>query len=144
MGQIFTSIWGRLLGSGQDMKMLMLGLDAAGKTTILYKLHLGDVVQSIPTVGFNVEEIHYKNINFHVWDIGGQSLIRNLWRHYYNNTQGVIFVVDSSDHERLDLCREELWGLINDEELKDACILVYANKMDLPNAKSIPEITDAL
>ena len=73
-----------------------VGLDAAGKTTILYKLKLGEVVTTIPTIGFNVETVEYKNISFTVWDVGGQDKIRPLWRHYYQNTQGIIFVVDST------------------------------------------------
>merc|ERR1719281_2296555 len=84
------------------MRILMVGLDAAGKTTILYKLKLGEVVTTIPTIGFNVETVEYKNISFTVWDVGGQDKIRPLWRHYYQNTQGIIFVVDSNDKERVD------------------------------------------
>jgi len=65
------------------MRALMLGLDAAGKTTILYKLKLGEIISSVPTIGFNVETVEYKNIKFTVWDVGGQEKIRLLWRHYY-------------------------------------------------------------
>jgi small GTP-binding protein len=71
----------------KEMRILMVGLDAAGKTTILYKLKLGEVVTTIPTIGFNVETVEYKNISFTVWDVGGQDKIRPLWRHYYQNTQ---------------------------------------------------------
>jgi small GTP-binding protein len=92
----------------KEMRILMLGLDAAGKTTILYKLKLGEVVSSVPTIGFNVETVEYKNIKFTVWDVGGQDKIRLLWRHYYQNTQGLIFVVDSADKERVGLAKEEL------------------------------------
>ena len=106
----------------------MVGLDAAGKTTILYKIKFGDVVTPIPTIWFNVEKVTYKNISFHVWDVGGQDKIRTLWRHYYTNTQGIIFVVDSNDRDRIDDARDELHKMINDEELKDAIVLVYANK----------------
>merc|ERR1711976_726432 len=127
MGLAFTKIWARLVGK-TEMRILMVGLDAAGKTTILYKLKLGEVVTAIPTIGFNVEEVSYKNISFHVWDVGGQDKIRTLWRHYYTNTQGIIFVVDSNDRDRIDDAREELHKMINDEELKDAIVLVYANK----------------
>jgi small GTP-binding protein len=73
----------------------MLGLDAAGKTTILYKLKLNQSVTTIPTVGFNVETVTYKNVKFNVWDVGGQDKIRPLWRHYYTGTQGLVFVIDS-------------------------------------------------
>ncbi|PWA57914.1 hypothetical protein CTI12_AA405170 [Artemisia annua] len=70
------------------MRILMVGLDAAGKTTILYKLKLGEIITTIPTIGFNVETVEYKNISFTVWDVGGQDKIRPLWRHYFQNTQG--------------------------------------------------------
>ncbi|WP_411025175.1 ADP-ribosylation factor-like protein, partial [Salmonella sp. s54836] len=92
----------------KEMRILMLGLDAAGKTTILYKLKLGQSVTTIPTVGFNVETVNYKKIKFNVWDVGGQDKIRPLWRHYYTGTQGLIFVVDSADRERVDEARVEL------------------------------------
>ena len=84
----------------------MLGLDGAGKTTILYSLKLGETINTIPTIGFNVEELNYKTIKFMVWDVGGQEKLRNLWTHYYDKCRGLIFVVDSSDHERVELARE--------------------------------------
>jgi len=101
MGLTFSKFWSRMFGK-KEMRILMVGLDAAGKTTILYKLKLGEVVTTIPTIGFNVETVEYKNISFTVWDVGGQDKIRPLWRHYYQNTQGVIFVVDSNDRDRID------------------------------------------
>ena len=107
MGLAFTKLWQRMLGS-KEMRILMVGLDAAGKTTILYKLKLGEVVTTIPTIGFNVETVEYKNISFTVWDVGGQDKIRPLWRHYYQGTQGLIFVVDSNDRDRAEDAREEL------------------------------------
>ena len=88
--------------NSSDITMIPVGLDAAGKTTILYKLKLGEIVTTIPTIGFNVETVEYKNISFTVWDVGGQDKIRPLWRHYFQNTQGLIFVVDSNDRERID------------------------------------------
>merc|ERR1712190_589882 len=111
MGLAFTKLWQRMLGS-QEMRILMVGLGAAGKTTILYKLKLGEVVNTTPTIGFNVETVEYKNISFNVWDVGGQDKIRLLWRHYYQNTQGLIFVVDSNDRERIDENREELHKML--------------------------------
>lgn len=100
MGMFFTKLFDRL-SSKKESRILMVGLDAAGKTTILYKLKLGEVVTTIPTIGFNVETVDYKNISFTVWDVGGQDKIRPLWRHYYQNTQGIIFVVDSNDRDRV-------------------------------------------
>ncbi|TKA52169.1 ADP-ribosylation factor 6 [Rhodotorula sp. CCFEE 5036] len=113
----------------------MLGLDAAGKTTILYKLKLNQSVTTIPTVGFNVETVTYKNVKFNVWDVGGQDKIRPLWRHYYTGTQGLVFVVDSQDRARIDEAREELHKILNDREMRDCFLLVFANKQDMPNEK---------
>eukprot|EP00747_Dinoflagellata_sp_TGD_P060498 gnl/TRDRNA2_/TRDRNA2_152051_c0_seq1.p1 gnl/TRDRNA2_/TRDRNA2_152051_c0~~gnl/TRDRNA2_/TRDRNA2_152051_c0_seq1.p1 ORF type:complete len:181 (-),score=49.31 gnl/TRDRNA2_/TRDRNA2_152051_c0_seq1:377-919(-) len=143
MGLSFSSIWSRFAGL-QEAKLMMVGLDAAGKTTILYKLKLGEVVTTIPTVGFNVEQVEYKNIRMTVWDIGGQDKIRKLWRYYYTGVQGVIFVVDSSDIDRMEDAREELHKVANAEELRDASVLVYANKQDLPGALSASELVDKL
>merc|ERR1712032_710565 len=142
-----------LLGAKEEKRILMVGLDAAGKTTILYKLKLGDVITTIPTIGFNVETVEYKNIEFTVWDIGGQHLIRPLWRHYYKGSEAVIFVVDSNDRERIDdnglnsnddNVRDQLHSMLADEELNGAALLVFANKQDLPNAMSVDEITQRL
>ena len=123
----------------------MLGLDAAGKTTALYKLKLGDTVHTIPTIGFNVEEVQYKKINFTVWDVGGQEKIRPLWRHYYQNVNGLIYLVDSSDIDRLEEARDELHAIIQDPSFpKDASVLVWANKQDLKNALSPHDIVNHL
>lgn len=161
MGLSFSRIWERMFGK-KEMRILMVGLDAAGKvcqllsrcnlfmtplfiqTTILYKLKLGEVVTTIPTIGFNVETVEYKNISFTVWDVGGQDKIRPLWRHYYQNTQGLIFVVDSNDRDRIDAARDELHRMLNEDELRDSILLVFANKQDLPNAMSAAEMTDKL
>ncbi|KAG8036975.1 hypothetical protein G9C98_004297 [Cotesia typhae] len=97
MGKLLSKIFGN-----KEMRILMLGLDAAGKTTILYKLKFGQSVTTIPTVGFNVETVTYRNVKFNVWDVGGQDKIRPLWRHYYTGTQGLIFVVDCADRDRID------------------------------------------
>merc|ERR1712216_833189 len=139
----FQSVFKRLF-SKQEMRILMVGLDAAGKTTVLYKLKLGEVVTTIPTIGFNVETVEYKNINFTVWDVGGQDKIRKLWRYYYQGTQGLIFVVDSNDRDRVEDAREELSKMLNEDEMKDAALLVFANKQDLPNAMPAAEVTEKL
>ncbi|KAB5555949.1 hypothetical protein DKX38_006858 [Salix brachista] len=302
MGLSFTKLFSRLFAK-REMRILMVGLDAAGKTTILYKLKLGEIVTTIPTIGFNVETVEYKNISFTVWDVGGQDKdfdiiwgdwramilndgellnlnldqasgsgfqskneylfgrlicdsrlslailqalfyvdgspirefknmesigvpfpryqpmriystlwnaddwatrgglvktdwsqapftasytsfnasnacvwingasscdsnnfsppawlsedldstnldklqwIRPLWRHYFQNTQGLIFVVDSNDRDRVVEARDELHRMLNEDELRDAVLLVFANKQDLPNAMNAAEITDKL
>eukprot|EP00932_Pfiesteria_piscicida_P010298 SRR837773.21200.p2 GENE.SRR837773.21200~~SRR837773.21200.p2 ORF type:complete len:183 (-),score=77.23 SRR837773.21200:61-609(-) len=143
MGLAFTKIWQRMVGK-TEMRILMVGLDAAGKTTILYKLKLGEVVTTIPTIGFNVETVEYKNLSFTVWDVGGQDKIRPLWRHYYQGTNGLIYVVDSNDRDRVEDAREELNKMLNEDEMRDAVLLVFANKQDLPNAMTAAEVTEKL
>jgi len=146
MGGFFSK-----MAKKKELRILMVGLDAAGKTTILYKLKLGEVVTTIPTIGFNVETVEYKKCRFTVWDVGGQDKIRPLWRHYYQNAQGLIFVVDSADRDRIDSnkdyehsAKEELHRLLAEEELKDAALLVFANKQDLPKAMKVQEVTERL
>ncbi|CAH3194480.1 unnamed protein product [Porites evermanni] len=143
MGGVFAKLFSGLFGK-KEMRILMVGLDAAGKTTILYKLKLGEIVTTIPTIGFNVETVEYKNISFTVWDVGGQDKIRPLWRHYFQNTQGLIFVVDSNDRERATEAKDELVKMLSEDELRDAVVLVFANKQDLPNAMNAAEVTDKL
>ncbi|KAM1509634.1 hypothetical protein ACFX10_018768 [Malus domestica] len=126
------------------MRILMAGLDAAGKTTILYKLKLGEVVSTIPTIGFNVETVEYKNVSFTVWDVGGQDKIRPLWSYDFQKTQGLIFVLDSNDRDKVSEARDELHRMLSEDELRDATLLVFANKQDLPNAMNVSEITDKL
>jgi ADP-ribosylation factor protein 6 len=132
-----------------------------GRAAILYKLKLNQSVTTIPTVGFNVETVTYKNVKFNVWvrsylnaymgimnaaaqDVGGQDKIRPLWRHYYTGTQGLVFVVDSQDRERIDEAKQELHRILQDREMKDCLLLVFANKQDLPGAMSPQEVTDKL
>ena len=124
--------------------VLMVGLDAAGKTTMLYKLKLGENVVTIPTIGFNVETVQHKNVSFTVWDVGGQDKIRPLWRHYFSNAQGIIFVVDSNDRERVSEAREELSRLLSENELQDSVVLIFANKQDLPQAMNCSDMADQL
>ena len=127
----------------KDARITMVGLDAAGKTTMIYKLALGETVSSIPTIGFNVESVQIKNVKFTCWDIGGQDKIRPLWKYYYNNLNGIIYVVDSNDPERLRESREELEKVLSMNE-DDLPILIYANKQDLPNAMSAAEVAQGL
>eukprot|EP00090_Calanus_glacialis_P004370 TRINITY_DN13247_c0_g1_i4.p1 TRINITY_DN13247_c0_g1~~TRINITY_DN13247_c0_g1_i4.p1 ORF type:complete len:182 (-),score=64.15 TRINITY_DN13247_c0_g1_i4:26-571(-) len=143
MGLTFSALFKGLFGM-RDMRILMVGLDAAGKTTILYKLKLGEIVTTIPTIGFNVETVEYKNISFTVWDVGGQTKIRPLWQHYFENTDAVIFVVDSSDKERLEEAREELESILQDDRVRNASLLVFSNKVDLPGSVTTSEVTDKL
>ncbi|BHF77378.1 hypothetical protein SprV_0602048300 [Sparganum proliferum] len=140
MGLMFSRIFDRFFDK-KEIRILMVGFGAAGKTTILYNLKLGEIVTTIPTIGFNVKTVEYKNLKFSVWDIGKETLSRLLWRHYF---QSLLFVVDSNDRERIDGVREELHGMLNGDELRDAALLVFANKQDLPKAMQTSEITQRL
>ena len=137
-------LFAKLFAGKKQMRILMVGLDAAGKTTILYKLKLGIVITTIPTIGFNVETVRYKNAEFTIWDIGGQEKIRPLWRHYYQDTKGLIYVVDSCDVDRIEESAKELNKMLNDDALVNTKLLVFANKQDLPNAMNISYMTEKL
>jgi len=143
MGLTISSLFNQYFGN-KEVRILMVGLDAAGKTTILYRLKLGEVVTTIPTLGFNVETVNYKNISFTVWDVGGQDRIRPLWRHYYDDTDGVIYVVDAADRNRIKTAKNEFLSILSEEALRDAAVLVFANKQDLPNSLKVAELADAL
>jgi len=143
MGNLISALIDSTFGN-KKARILLLGLDAAGKTTILYKLKLGELINTVPTIGFNVETVQYKRISFTMWDVGGQSKIRPLWKHYFNNSDALIWVVDSADAERLDEAAEELASVLQEEELKACTILVLANKQDMPGALSMAELTSRL
>jgi len=147
MGHTLSSSWARCFGKA-ERRVLITGLDAAGKTTILYKLKLGEVVTTIPTIGFNVETVEYGQgmslLSFTIWDIGGRGKIRALRRHYYQNCQAIIFVVDSNDRDRVEDAAEELNMLLREDELRDAVLLVFANKHELPNAMTVQELNEKL
>ena len=132
MGNFFKKMKNLAKGK-EELRIIMIGLDNAGKSSLLYKLKLGEVVATTPTVGFNVESIKIKKLSFSVWDIGGQEQIRGLWRHYFIDTVAVIFVVDSNDENRINEAKEELHKVVESPELINATILVLANKQDIPH-----------
>ncbi|OMJ78810.1 hypothetical protein SteCoe_21293 [Stentor coeruleus] len=143
MGAILTRIWAKFLHL-REARIAMLGLDASGKTTVLYKLKLGEVVCTIPTIGFNVERVDYKNIHFTVWDVGGQDKIRPLWRYYLDNIQAVIYLIDSNDTDRIDEASEELERLMKDPTIEGVPFLVFCNKQDLPKALTCADVIKKL
>ncbi|XP_037078251.1 ADP-ribosylation factor-like protein 5B [Pollicipes pollicipes] len=142
MGLLFAKFWSFF--NTDEHKIVIVGLDNAGKTTIMYQYLLGDTVHTSPTIGSNVEEITYKNTQFVMWDLGGQESLRASWNTYYANTQFIILVVDSTDHERLPVAKEELYKMLAHEELAKASLLVLANKQDVKAAMSSAEISKVL
>eukprot|EP01018_Ginkgo_biloba_P012415 Gb_10633 [translate_table: standard] len=143
MGQTFRKLFDSFFGN-KEMRVVMLGLDAAGKTTILYKLHIGEILSTVPTIGFNVEKVQYKNVQFTVWDVGGQEKLRPLWKHYFNTTDGLIYVVDSLDRERIGKATAEFQAIVNDPLMRNSAILVFANKQDMKGAMTPAEVCEAL
>lgn len=143
MGGFFSRIFSGLFGT-KERRILILGLDGAGKTTILYRLQVGEVVTTIPTIGFNVETVTFKNLKFQVWDLGGQTSIRPYWRCYYSNTDAIIYVVDSMDRDRIGISKQELISMLEEDELKNAILVVLANKQDIEGAMSVSEVSQAL
>ena len=139
MGFIFSKILDFFSRSRNNFKIIILGIQNAGKTTILYRLSLGQLVQTTPTIGSNVEEISYNNVKLQAWDLGGQKSTRSIWSVYYVNTDAVIYVIDTHD-ETYDESKAQFYKLLENETLKNAIILIYANKQDLPGARSISDI----
>ncbi|KAL3309084.1 hypothetical protein Ciccas_012374 [Cichlidogyrus casuarinus] len=142
MGLFLTKIRDMFNFGGQQCRVLLLGLDAAGKTTILYKMKVDECVTTIPTIGFNVEQINIPN--FCVWDVSGQERLRPLWKHYFRGSAGLIFVIDSADRERIPEAKDELHAVLNDSEMRGVPVVVLANKQDLGNACSTSELTSLL
>ncbi|GJN23711.1 hypothetical protein PR202_gb11380 [Eleusine coracana subsp. coracana] len=101
----------------KEMRILMVGLDNSGKTTIVLKINGEDTSVISPTLGFNIKTIKYHKYSLNIWDVGGQKTIRSYWRNYFEQTDGLVWVVDSSDIRRLDDCRAELHNLLKEEVL---------------------------
>ncbi|XP_035258908.1 ADP-ribosylation factor-like protein 5B [Anguilla anguilla] len=142
MGLLFAKLM-TVFGDRQH-KVIIVGLDNAGKTTILYQFLAKEAVHTSPTVGSNVEEISVRKTRFLVWDIGGQESLRASWNSYYCDTEIVILVVDSTDRERLTLTREELHRMLAHEDLQNAAVLVLANKQDVKDSMTAAEISQCL
>eukprot|EP00658_Telonema_sp_P-2_P031227 TRINITY_DN23415_c0_g1_i4.p1 TRINITY_DN23415_c0_g1~~TRINITY_DN23415_c0_g1_i4.p1 ORF type:complete len:185 (-),score=42.12 TRINITY_DN23415_c0_g1_i4:319-873(-) len=128
----------------KEMRLLILGLDNAGKTSVMQKFNGEDISGIEPTLGFNIKTLEYGGFTLNFWDVGGQKTIRAYWRNYFEETEGVIWVVDSSDVRRLQDCHDELHSLLQQEKLAGATLLVLANKQDLPGSKSAAEIQEIL
>mmetsp|Transcript_954 Transcript_954/g.586 ORF Transcript_954/g.586 Transcript_954/m.586 type:complete len:153 (+) Transcript_954:41-499(+) len=128
----------------KEARILVLGLDNAGKTTILKALSQEDITTIMPTQGFNIKALSQEGFKLNVWDIGGQQAIREYWPNYFDGTDGLVYVVDSSDQMRLEECQKELGLLLVNEQLKTVPLLVFANKQDLQFALEAEEVMKTL
>jgi len=128
----------------KEVRLLMLGLDNAGKTTILKKFNGEDIDTISPTLGFNIKTLDHRGLKLNIWDVGGQKSLRSYWRNYFEATDGLIWVVDSADKTRMADCAKELGALLQEERLLGATLLVFANKQDLPGVLTSEEIGQLL
>ena len=128
----------------EEASILILGLDASGKTTIINRLKTNENKVTVPTIGFNVEHLQFGNLNFVAWDIGGQNVIRKLWHNYFENANAVVFVIDSSDKRRFNEVRQELKNLPEQRALKLCPYLLFANKQDLHKAADTNTVVNKL
>ena len=138
------SLLQKLKRSENEARILVLGLDNSGKTTILKRLGGEATSEVMPTQGFNVKSLVQNSFKLNVWDIGGQKTIRPYWRNYFDRTDALIYVIDSSDSQRMSETGQELSQLLNESKLAGVPLLVFANKQDLLNARSADEIRDGL
>ncbi|XP_050878097.1 ADP-ribosylation factor-like protein 2 [Lathyrus oleraceus] len=122
------------------LRFICSGLDNSGKTTIVLKINGEDTSVISPTLGFNIKTIAYQKYTLNIWDVGGQKTIRSYWRNYFEQTDGLVWVVDSSDLRRLDDCKMELDNLLKEERLSGASLLILANKQDIKGALAPDEI----
>ncbi|XP_071422717.1 ADP-ribosylation factor-like protein 14 [Pithys albifrons albifrons] len=122
--------------------IVMLGLDFAGKSTLLYQLRCKDVFLTVPTIGFNVDMIEMeRDFTLTFWDVGGQEKMRQVWSNFLEDADGLLYVVDSSDKRRLEEARKEFELILKNESIKNVPVVVLANKQDLPGALNAEEIT---
>ena len=124
----------------REVRLLMLGLDNAGKTTVVKKFNGEDIDLISPTLGFNIKTLEYRGFKLNIWDVGGQTSLRSYWRNYFEQTDGLIWVVDSADRARLQDCKAELQVLLQQERLAGASLLVFANKQDIEGALTAEQI----
>ncbi|KAM4602220.1 ADP-ribosylation factor-like protein 11 [Polymixia lowei] len=123
-------------------QVILMGLDSAGKSTLLARLLTGQVMDTSPTVGFNVGTLDLdKNTALTVWDVGGQSSMRPNWRFYLEGCKALVFVVDSSDVTRMPEAQKVLKKVLGDENVRGVPLMVLANKKDLPNSMTIREVS---
>ncbi|KAF9782337.1 GTP-binding protein [Thelephora terrestris] len=128
----------------REMRILFLGLDNAGKTTILKRLNGEDIMAVSPTLGFNIKTFVHEGYTLNIWDVGGQRTLRPYWRNYFEQTDAIVWVVDSGDRLRMEDCKQELHTLLQEDRLAGASLLVFANKQDIRGAMASAEIRTAL
>lgn len=119
----------------RSSNILFLGLDGAGKTSILYWLKYGNTESVIPTIGFNVETVQpFKKMSFTVWDVHGGDKARPAWSRYFSGCDGLVFVIDGTDQSRFTEAKDELHWVLKSEEVMGVPLIVLINKQDSPRS----------
>lgn len=143
MGSVLSALT-NMFSTKKPYSICMIGLDAAGKTTILYQMQVGSTVATVPTIGFNIEKFKVGNVEFNCWDIGGQDRIRPVWTRYVDVSDGIVFVVDITDETRWEDAGIALKGVLESENNDKKPILILANKADNPDDHELPELKEKM
>ncbi|XP_954821.1 ADP-ribosylation factor, putative [Theileria annulata] len=128
----------------KEIRILILGLDNAGKTTILKSINNEDITKIEPTVGFNIKSVKYNEYILNFWDVGGQESIRLFWRNYFENTDALIWVIDSVDTSRLNISKREIMKILKNDNMYKSTVLIFANKQDIKGSLTPKEINQML
>lgn len=127
-----------------ELRVLMVGLDNAGKTTIVKRINGEPIDEISPTLGFNIKTMTFGKYSLNVWDVGGQKTLRSYWKNYYESTDAIVWVVDSVDARRMEDCAAELEALLGEEKLAGASVLIFANKRDIAGAMDLGAMSSRL
>lgn len=126
----------------REIRILLVGLDNAGKTTIVKRICGDDISTVSPTLGFQIKTVHRGGYALNIWDVGGQKSLRSYWRNYFERTDALIWVIDSADTARMQDCRDELHRLLQEERLAGASLLIFANKQDVEGRVPVEVVRD--
>ncbi|PIA26629.1 hypothetical protein AQUCO_09100059v1 [Aquilegia coerulea] len=137
--------WLRSLFFKQEMELSLIGLQNAGKTSLVNAIATGGYTEdSIPTVGFNMRKVTKGNVTIKLWDIGGQRRFRTMWERYCRGVSAIVYVVDVADRDSVPIARTELLDLIMKPSLDGIPLLVLGNKIDKSEALSKQALVDQL